>query len=214
LIGIESCVRGRFGYCGNDFAATLDAIGKGAIQELEQMTTSIGVWLWRNGYVGAFGVDALFHEGELYLTEINPRFQGSSASSADLDDALGRDNIFSHHLAACLGLDGPEQADATLCEIAVEQAKERYALSNVICYNSSGGGMRLREDGVLPEPLGPHATTYGIPRTEVIVEPEAMLFKIRTDLSVTDDGYALTEQTAIDLVDAWVSSFEPEDQRT
>jgi hypothetical protein len=103
LIGVTDCVEGRFAYCGNDFAAVSDALGDDGIEEFEALTLQVGAWLSRQGFVGAFGLDALLFEGKLHLTEVNPRFQGSSSASADLDESLDRDSIYTHHLAASLG---------------------------------------------------------------------------------------------------------------
>ena len=74
LIGIPGCTNRRFGYCGNDFAtaAELDR----TLDDLEHIVVTSGRWMGRQGYLGAFGVDAIVHEDKVYLVEVNPRFQG------------------------------------------------------------------------------------------------------------------------------------------
>ena len=99
LIGIKECSRRRFGYCGNDFSAIKELEGT-VIAKLEAVTMMTARWLYSQGYLGAFGLDALVHNEEVLLAEINPRFQGSSLLSARLDKSLERPDIFLCHLAS------------------------------------------------------------------------------------------------------------------
>ena len=75
LIGLPGFTSRTFGYCGNDFAQVRELEGN-VLDQLEHIVLESGKWLAGKGYVGAFGVDALLCKGQVYLTEINPRFQG------------------------------------------------------------------------------------------------------------------------------------------
>jgi len=55
------------------------------VEEFDLMVRRVGEWLAGKGFLGAFGIDALIFEERLYLTEVNPRFLGSSRLAADLD---------------------------------------------------------------------------------------------------------------------------------
>ena len=63
LIGIPSCTNRSFGYCGNDFAfAVANVLGEKGLSELETITQHTGEWLYTQGYIGAFGVDAMLYD--------------------------------------------------------------------------------------------------------------------------------------------------------
>src|SRR5205085_7226763 len=82
LIGLPECTEQRFGYCGNDFGAVA-ALERAGLDTLDTMVRSAGRWLVERGYRGAFGLDALIDGPDVLLTEINPRFQGSSLFGAE-----------------------------------------------------------------------------------------------------------------------------------
>jgi Predicted ATP-dependent carboligase related to biotin carboxylase len=96
------------GFCGSDFGAVRNLSGA-EVEELESMTRQIGKWLASSGFIGAFGIDALLYQGKLYLTEVNPRFLGSSLLSAEIDQAEGLPDIFLSHMAAFLGHPAPKR---------------------------------------------------------------------------------------------------------
>lgn len=207
LIGIPECVNSdSFGYCGNDFAAPASMLDRAAIDDLEGMARRVGAWMAQNGYVGAFGVDALLFEGDVYLTEVNPRFQGSSSASADLDDELGRANIYLHHLAASLGDAAPSADTVSLAELVEAQAAEDAATSNVVCYNTTGEPVRLLAEQA-PDQLTANATILALPEPDIWIEPQGMLLKMRVRSGVTKDGYSLDPLTSEQVV-AWASAFD------
>ncbi len=86
LIGIASCTDRRFGYCGNDFGPVA-AFGDDVLGQLDDMARTVAAWLHEERYVGVFGLDALLHDDKVHFTEINARFQGSSALSAEIAGA-------------------------------------------------------------------------------------------------------------------------------
>ncbi|WP_255438886.1 ATP-grasp domain-containing protein [Propioniciclava sp. MC1683] len=101
LIGIPSCTTRPFGYCGNDFAAAQD-LPDSVLDEVEASTRTIGTWLGRHGYRGSFGVDFLVKDGVPLFTEVNPRFQGSTAASARLSVEQGLPCLLMEHTASFL----------------------------------------------------------------------------------------------------------------
>lgn len=104
LIGIPSCTTRPFGYCGNDFGAARD-LSAPALDAVEDSTRTIGRWLGSHGYRGTFGVDFLVKEGLPLFTEINPRFQGSSAASARLSVEQELPCLLVEHVAVFAGAD-------------------------------------------------------------------------------------------------------------
>ena len=106
LVGVESCTRREFGYCGNDFGLIRE-LDVEVIDQIDANTKAIGAWLGRHGYLGAFGVDFLVRHGVPLFTEVNPRFQGSTSASCQISIDLGRGCILLEHIAAWLGLRCP-----------------------------------------------------------------------------------------------------------
>lgn len=185
LIGLPACTNQRFGYCGNDFGAIAD-LSPSALADLDDMVRMAGRWLSSCGYVGAFGVDALVGEDEVFLTEVNPRFQGSSLLGAELARWLDVPDLFLDHLAAFLGVEpgiGPTLAD---------WANARPDLSHVIVHNRREVPVAL--SGSLPRGQLPD-----VARAELVVppgvevEPGGVLFRARVAGRITDVGTALRE---------------------
>ncbi len=181
LIGIRCC-RGRsFGYCGNDFARVRD-LGREVLDSLESMTIRSGQWLRRMGYIGAFGVDAILHEDEVYLTEINPRFQGSSTLASQLAAQMDLPDIWCDHIASFLGLEAPPQIHVR------DLAQEQQAVAQIIAFNRMSSAVKRQSHEQLDDlELMPQQ----LPAPDVSVEPEGILFKVITDGPVTEDGYQL-----------------------
>ncbi|MBK6489615.1 MAG: ATP-grasp domain-containing protein [Gemmatimonadetes bacterium] len=177
MIGIKQCTTRRFGYCGNDFAAAKNLTDP-VLDELEKLGMQVGRWLSRNGYLGAFGIDALCHDGLVYLTEVNPRFQGSSRVTAELDAALGLSDIFLHHAASFLGLSPPPQQPLR------ELTRATPARAHVVCHNLLSVPAEVTSEGVRLG-LPPHDV---LPAAGETVDPDAVLGVVHFDASVTTDG--------------------------
>lgn len=181
LIGIPACTTRRFGYCGNDFARIRD-LDVEVFDSLEDITRKTGKWLASMGYLGAFGIDALLHNGKVYMTEINARFQGSSHLSSLIDRDCDRPDMFLEHMAAFLGLRPPEPI--SMRELVVAQP----GFSHAICHNcgtepvarsaAAGADLRTTQLSLLP------AST-------VLVDPEAILFRVMTQDAITLSGHSL-----------------------
>lgn len=194
LIGIPSCTTRRFGYCGNDFASVAAVLDRGALGRFETVARRSGTWLHQHGYVGAFGLDALLYGDDVCLTEINPRFQGSSAAASSIASALGHPDIYLDHLSATLGLKAPEQP--SLHEQARAQAAHKRRLSQVVCYNTLGP--RRRRDGAVVPDLD-YGDIKGAAESRVLIRPNAMLFKIFVQDGVTQSGSELPGWLTADI---------------
>ena len=205
LIGIPSCTNRRFGYCGNDFAAVYDVLGDDGLDELERLVRATGSWLHRRGYVGAFGLDALAYEGAIYLAEINPRFQGSSAAASSIMAAAGESDTYLDHLAAVLGLEG-FGGYPPLREQGYLQSREGHRLAQVVCYNIGETCVR-RPDSFIPDLS--FGEVKGAPEEDVCVLPEAMLFKMFVRGAVTASGFDVDAHTAATITSLSSSVFVP-----
>lgn len=107
-IGVPELTPVNSGYSGNDFGIIHD-LPVHIINQLEAMIRDVGHWLASKGFIGAFGIDALMHEEQLYFIEANPRFLGSSKMCACVDQQLERPDVYMTHMAAFLELPPPPQ---------------------------------------------------------------------------------------------------------
>jgi len=184
LIGLPDCTERPFGYCGNDFAAVA-ALSPGALDELDAMGRTVGAWLHSERYVGAFGIDALCTDDHVHFTEVNPRFQGSSALSADVAQQMEVPDLFLEHVAASLGVD-PQGPGLTVREWVARQP----GCSHIVVHNTSLAVATRLPDIRLPTvPAGTRLTQL-LP-TDVAALPGAALCRIATPGSVTTTGFEL-----------------------
>ncbi|HEY6103626.1 MAG TPA: ATP-grasp domain-containing protein [bacterium] len=162
------------------------------LQALGEMTTLTGRWLRSTGYVGAFGVDALVHEGRVYLTEVNPRFQGSSLLSSHLETALDRPDVFLAHVGAFLGVPAPDPR--TLAALAREQPPAAHIVSR----NLRAQPVVRRGDRQPPAGV----ECWLLPDPGTAVHPRALLCRTVVRDAVTEDGWRLCGDVA-----SWVATL-------
>jgi hypothetical protein len=200
LIGLPSCTTRRFGYCGNDFAAFTD-LEQETIRQFAEMTTRIGTWLASKGYVGAFGVDALLHNGTLYLTEVNPRFQGSSCLASELDARLDLPDLGLCHLAAFLGIPCPKLPPLD------EVVKSRSKRAHIVVHNTSTAPIISISSSA---PVGFALNQW--PAPGIRIAPGAIMFELVGDHQLTVDGYKVTSaaETAIDRITKCFVAYQSE----
>jgi hypothetical protein len=144
-----------------------------------------GRWLAAKGYLGAFGVDALLAGDHVYLTEINPRFQGSSALSAWLDGELRRPDLFLCHMAAWLGVEAPP--GPPLRELVAAQPPA----AQVVAHNTAGRPLHAALD---PHPPESRYRFQLLPIPGTTVTPEAVLCKAVVPHGVTTDGMSVSAE--------------------
>ena len=94
IIGQPSLTNLSFGWCGNDFSAC--HLQEHELEQMRSIQQRIGDWLGdlciggHCGFRGIFGVDFISDGRQVYFTEINPRFLGTTALMADRQQELGR----------------------------------------------------------------------------------------------------------------------------
>lgn len=193
LIGNDSCTRRRFGFCGNDFARAL-ALDESVVGQAQLMTELVGQWASRRGYVGLFGLDLLLHDGEILMTEMNPRFQASTVLSETIAEAQDITGPQLEHIAAHLGMAPPIADDlpSLVDQLSMlDGVPTGTPMSQIICYNDRNTDVRFAE--IDPSVLPSDATITSLPALTTYVRPEAMLGKVLAPCSVTEDGYSLRE---------------------
>ena len=200
LVGLEvATLRPYFGYCGNDFGAArrLEPRVLGQVQDVIDGT---GAWLHSQAYRGVFGVDLLVDEGDtVILTEVNPRFQGSTLLSAEIAAALGEPDVYMDHLAAFLGV-----PPATGRRGVLDWTEDQPELSQVVCHNLQGIPVEYEptDEGVA---LG---RIDLLPPEGVSVLPSAVTGRVVFSRSVTDSGLEI-DGDATERVVRLNSEFTP-----
>jgi formate-dependent phosphoribosylglycinamide formyltransferase (GAR transformylase) len=190
LIGPAGLTRRTFGYCGNDFAAPRE-LPPAIWDEIETMVAKVGRWLVGKGYLGAFGVDALLAGNKVYLTEVNPRFQGSSALSAWLDAEMDRPDLFLCHLIAHLGMEVSSRP--TLRELVAAQPQA----SQVLVHNTAAVATRVIERR---DPIASRYRFQLLPTPGIAIAREAVICKAIVPRSVTENGLAIAEEVTREVL--------------
>ncbi len=101
IIGDPNCINKDFGYCGNDFNVS-ERLSKEEISKSRKIIEGVGNWLGELGYKGTYGVDLISDGKEVYFTEINPRFQGSTSLLIDQQIEQNKIPLTMFHFAAYL----------------------------------------------------------------------------------------------------------------
>jgi hypothetical protein len=202
LIGIPEFTSRQFGYCGNDFAAIRNLDSK-LLTEFGLLVRQTGRWLWSQGYLGAFGVDALIYDGKVYVVEVNPRFQGSSLLSARLDRIMGCADVFLCHIAAHLNQSAPQQMSLE------ELVHHQIGYSQIIYHNQTQsfveGSPRLKGDEFFEVEIAPGDS--------VLVQRNATICRAVTPFQVTSDGRSVSRQVLERLKECFGLTPEVELQR-
>lgn len=202
LVGIPSCVTRPFGYCGNDFglAADLDRV---LLDQVERDTITIGRWLRVHGYLGTFGVDFLVHDGVAKFTEVNPRFQGSTHASSQLDVEAGESDLLLEHIAAFLGVDAPAQRP--LHEIASDAGP----LAHIVVHWTGRSPQHL-DPGPLVRRLlstGTGGRVDVLTRPDILTSPGSVAARVTLRDRVTRTGFDLGSPWA-EIVDEWLGQVD------
>lgn len=199
LIGIGSCTDRAFGYCGNDFGGLYDRFGDAVLARVDALGRTVGRWLHEERYRGAFGVDAIVSGDEAIFTEVNARFQGSSALSSTIARELDVPDLFLDHLAAMLGL-APLSAG-----LSIEAwARRQPALSRIVVHNTADVPCARAQDA--PPPALPADAAVAQLAHDLPVDPGGTLCCVTLRRSVTATGFALDPDAEL-LVDALRAPF-------
>lgn len=184
LIGIPELGPRPFGYCGNDFQAGAELEPK-VIDELETMTTAVGRWLRSKGYLGTFGIDVLVHKGRVLFTEINPRFQGSTALSSRISVERDEACLLVEHLAAHLGVRPP-----TLPPLR-ERLSEPPQAANVVLHSTLPVAATIDARPLARALTLAAAGHDSIVAPDIVAEPGATVLRFVTSQRVTTTGFDL-----------------------
>jgi hypothetical protein len=182
LLGIGLCTTRPLGYVGNDFGA-IATLPTTALANLDAMTRRVGMWMASQGFLGAFGLDALVCDEDVLFVEVNPRFQGSSAVAARIDEQLSRSNQYFEHAAAFLGLDPPDGMSLR------ELVRRQSALAQVVVYNRENQMLRLTR-----RPAVENCELRLLPGEGVSVHPNGTLAALCFEAVVTRSGRELSQE--------------------
>lgn len=101
IIGQKECSLNPFGWCGNDFNI-INVISEEEILKMYSIVDKVGSWLDKLDYRGIFGIDFIADNNDVYFTEINPRFLGTSSLLVDRQMELGKIPLSFFHLVPYL----------------------------------------------------------------------------------------------------------------
>lgn len=195
LIGVPECTRYTFGYCGNDFGA-VDLVDPALLDQVGELTVATGRWMAGYGFLGAFGLDLLIDEDDtLVVTELNPRFQGSSHLGSLVMREAGRPDVYAEHLEAHLGIT-PSTPPTSMADVAAL----RRDVVQVICYSDPGSLAARQVDDAAVREAGLSGFDIEMPPpVGAPVDDHALLFRLvgrrrafGCDGSVEGDVRALT----------------------
>lgn len=210
LIGIPECTVRRFGYCGNDLGlfAQLDPE---IIRQVDEMTRAVGVWLWTQNYVGAYGIDVMVDGDTVYFGEVNPRFQGSTALTTGACEEAGEGDLMLDHLAACLGLEADPGNDS---RTLLDWSRLLPPVSQIILHNLQDADVGLVDPTALSPRTALPVHTELVPLNGSSVAPGAILARLVAPESVSVSGYELIEpfQTYVGrMVEGFHSDSDPKE---
>ena len=103
ILGASGCCDADwpYAYCGNDYAATED-LPITALLRLMEHVQHVGTALRAEGWLGAFGIDAILEGDDWYVLEINTRFQASTDTQSRLEREAETPPLVAAHLEAWL----------------------------------------------------------------------------------------------------------------
>jgi len=149
IIGDPECTTRRFGYCGNDFNIE-SKVSEEELNGIENIALKVGDWIGEQGYRGVFGIDFISDGKNVYFTEINPRFQGSTALLTDQHLELEKLPLTMFHLV-------PFLEDVTIKPdslTAYNQDRRKISASQILVHNTLG------RDCVMQSSISPGRYSY------------------------------------------------------
>ncbi|MFA5856148.1 MAG: ATP-grasp domain-containing protein [Candidatus Pacearchaeota archaeon] len=144
IIGDSGCTTRRFGYCGNDFNIE-SKINENELNQIDSIALNVGDWVGSQGYRGVFGIDFISDGKNVYFTEVNPRFQGSTALLTDQHLEIGKLPLTMFHLV-------PFLEDVSIIPSSLKeynQDRRNIKASQILIHNTLG------RDCILKSSLSP-----------------------------------------------------------
>jgi predicted ATP-grasp superfamily ATP-dependent carboligase len=217
LIGIKGCIDLPFGYCGNDYYAASEVLTKRQMDLILDVIKRIGGYLTKYKYQGIFGIDLICQGGEVFFSELNPRFQNSTALLTQLQLINDINPFVKLHLLSFLTEDA-EYPDIKNKELEEYEKDYYFPLkgSQIILYNLnrrdaklkrciSSGTFVVQGDDLVRindevsfsksnECKETFIVDYGIPPVGFTIEPNAPILRIKTLSQVLEnDSFTLNE---------------------
>lgn len=189
------------GYCGNDYAAAAH-LDKAILHDVRTQTERIGHWLSSKGFEGLYGLDYIVREedGRAYAIDLNPRWQGSTNLSIQMEMARGRLPLAAAEFAYRCGLMDSGSLErhreefslplegAQMC-LRVPRAEPRVVPRPVQAgvYRWEGGASFSRSAVRFPNTLRDDEWLMvgGVPRQGTLIEPGAWLVRVCTRKTVS-----------------------------
>jgi hypothetical protein len=140
-----------------------------------------------HGFRGSFGVDFLVHDGQPLFTEVNPRFQGSTHASAQLDIEAGTPDLPLEHVAAWLGLPAPAQRP--LREIVAETPDFAHLVAHWVRPEAARLDVGALVDAARAAPGT--ARIELAPGAAIVCDPGSAILRWTARRRFTDTGYRL-----------------------
>ncbi len=188
IIGIKDATTRHLGYCGNDFG-TIKQLGQTVVNGMEEITGQVGRWLAKKEYIGIFGIDMLLVGDNIYVVEINPRFQGSTQLASVVAGNTGDADPYGEHLASFAGLDAP------VLPPLWERTKDVEDTAHLVAYNTFP-----RDISLISQAAEKLSNDYkGIPHPHVTIAPEGMIFKQVFKRCITPDGNSLFPEITLQM---------------
>jgi hypothetical protein len=152
------------------------------LDRLFENVTKVAHGLRRAGFVGVFGVDFVCDEEQVFALEINPRFQGSTASLVAFERAMSRQLTSNAHLRALGVIDRSTVSGAP--------RPDPLCGSELVMWNSSS-------EFVFHSVNVPRGINLlGLPLPGTVVENGASIGRLRFGGSVLRSNYSISEDVS------------------
>jgi hypothetical protein len=186
-IGTVSKTNGAVTGLGNDWGCL---ISRADLHAFFRASTAIGEQLHSRGYRGVFGVDYL-HSGNgcLHALEINPRFQGTTRFDAQLSSNIGIESMALLHLATFLGLRVVYNAAEIIRRMTLLDRggyAKVFHLGDSAARLSGGHSLDAARHFALSDPTQGLTLTAGVPKPDLMIEPQALICRVESDSRVLD----------------------------
>lgn len=206
IVGAKECSNFGTSFCGNDYAS-IGGIDDGVVDDTKKAVESIGTWMGSRGYRGIFGLDLVSDGEKVYVVEVNPRFQNSTAlyTTIEEDAQDGEFRLFLMHIAEFLKDTDPACAkyikDAPREKFMNKVKGSQLILHNIMrrtvisgevkpgIYKKDSKGIKfLRESALVTDCSdGEFLVSCGVPSKGAVMEPNAPIFKVQARSAIISE---------------------------